>query len=137
MKEFLLFLIISILIIAASKCSADNVGLDYAIGPNQIPSYGMDITSNRGYLYLDIGVMVNRENISPQISFGLQIIDVNVGIVSAANIVKGSISSLWGGELGYTYNLSDKYYIKDNNQLLRDNNHNGWFSSTLSVGFNF
>lgn len=137
MKEITLVLILAILLIFAIKCNADNIGVDYGVGPNQIPSYGIDITKNQGYLYINPGIMANKEVVTINSSFGLQLADVNIGIAAAGNVSNGTITPLIGGELGYTYDLSEKYYIKDNNQLLRDNNNNGWISSTLSFGVNF
>lgn len=137
MKELSLILIALLMLIIVQRCNADNVGLDFGVGPNQIPSYGIDITKNSGYLYVNPGIMANKEVVTINSSFGLQLADVNIGIAAAGNVSNGIIIPSIGGELGYTYELSENYYIKDNNQLLRDNNNNGWFSSTLSVGVNF
>jgi len=137
MKTWLVFLIALSCFIFGYYSQADNAGLNWSVGPNQIPSYGLDYTSTFGLGYTDYSVMFNKQMVSPSISFGLQIDILNVGFVAASNIQNQQISGLGGLEFGYTQNLSEKYYVKENNQLLRDTNNQANVSATLSCGVNF
>lgn len=135
-KVWLLFLITVSCFIFGYYSKADNIGLDYSIG-NSMSSYGFDLTKNYGLGYLNPQFMFNKQSFSPSISFGFQIEDVNLGLVGASDIKNSHINGLGGVELGFTNNLTNKFYIKENNQFLRDTDSKANFSITLSSGINF
>lgn len=127
-------LLIGLLLISSSAL-ADNIGLDYQVGTNSLPSYGIDFTKNYHALYLDYGVMKNSQVLSPSISGGLQLDVINFGLVLQSNVTQDHFYGLGGMELGFTEDLG-KFYLKLNNQVLRDVDSSASVSSTLSAGIN-
>lgn len=138
MNRILVVILLTLfLALFVSKSFADNIGLDYGFGPNQMPSYGVDYTKTYSILYIDPGIMLNSQMISPSISLGLQLETINVGLVASAVAQNSIVYGLGGAELGFTDNLNETFYLKENNQLLRDVNNMANFGITLSGGFNF
>lgn len=137
-KGIWLFLILVLSMALGYYCKADNIGLDYGFGPNQTPSYGLDYTKTYEFLYINPQIMFNNDVIIPSISSGLQIDYLSLGFVlEETRQSNGASVGSSGVEMGFTDNLNQTFYMKENNQLLRDQNNVGNFGITLSAGINF
>lgn len=122
----------------SSFAHADMFGLDYNVGQNSKPTYGVDYQIGSGIPYIDIAVSSNYDYLSPYVSFGLQGDTINLGLGSAINIDRynGNTTPVFGPELGFMKNLTPLVYVKENSTLLTDLYGNTNFGATVSLGWN-
>lgn len=136
--------LIALLIFLPSLAFADMFGVDVGAGPNARPSYGFDLEKNvDGKLpYTDYSLMANNDFLQSYVSAGLQFEHINVGLgiaFTSTDWYMGTFRTAItaGPEIGYMYNLTKVFYVKENNTYLSTFGGVFTFGATLSLGVNF
>jgi hypothetical protein len=130
---FILFAVLS------TVAKADSISVTAGGSDNSLPSYGLGYTidGKMGYLNLEDSITPQFQTNIPIISLGEKAGPFNSGLVFGSEIQQssGTVSGLFGVEVGVSIPIGGPVSIIENNRLLRGAG--GVSDSSITVGLGF
>ena len=110
-----------VFLLLSSTCRGDSLSINASVADRSVPSYGIDLEKNFGIGYLDLQNMVTSDRLSSTttLAVGLELYNINGGILAGYNVQGSQVSPLVGLELGFTAPITKVLFLKENNQVTK------------------
>lgn len=132
------YIAILLLTLTTGVCKADSLLLGTSISGKTL-SYGIGLEKDweMSYLSVQSSTTIDRLSSTTTISAGINVLDMNVGLVGGYKAQISEVTPIVGVEFGFKVDLSKKLYLGESNSVTMDigpNNFNG--SMSLGLGIN-